>query len=211
MASGVNGGSRRARQAAETRRRVVEAAGTLFVQRGYAAATIEAIAAAADVSVETVYARFRNKRNLLAAYLDLSIAGDADPAPILDREPVRQIAGQTDQRRQVRMMTRLSRSILERSAPAHRVLRSAAESDRTVEKLLQVDDQNRRQVQRAFMELLRKNGRLRKGLTLEDATDAYGALANPDTYAFVTRRRGWTPDRFEQWLRETAERMLLPS
>ena len=69
---------RRARQAAATRARIIEAAGRLFAERGYGATTIDAVATEADVAVETVYARFKNKRNLLEAYLDTSIVGDAE-------------------------------------------------------------------------------------------------------------------------------------
>jgi hypothetical protein len=54
-------------RAAETRLRIIEAAGKLFVERGYAATTIDAVAAEADVAVETVYPRFKNERNLLEA------------------------------------------------------------------------------------------------------------------------------------------------
>src|SRR3954447_17586420 len=67
---------RRSRRAEATRLRIIEAAAKLFDQRGYGGTTIEAVASEADVAVETVYARFKNKRNLLAAYLDTTIVGD---------------------------------------------------------------------------------------------------------------------------------------
>src|SRR3954447_26648782 len=79
---------RRTRRAAATRARIVEAADRLFAERGYPATTIDPVAAEADVAVETVYARFKNKRNLLGAYLDVSIVGDAEPVPLLDRPEV---------------------------------------------------------------------------------------------------------------------------
>lgn len=79
---------RRARQAAATRQRIIDAAGRLFAEHGYTATTISAIAQEADVAVETVYARFKNKQNLLEAFLDQSIVGDAEPVPFLDRPAV---------------------------------------------------------------------------------------------------------------------------
>ncbi len=42
------------------------------------------------------------------------------------------------------------------------------------------------------------------------AADTYAALANPDTYAFLTGDRGWTPEMFEEWLYDSLTRLLLP-
>ena len=53
--------SNRRRQAAETRRRIIDAAYGLFIQRGYGKSTLSDIAARAGVAVETVYAAFGNK------------------------------------------------------------------------------------------------------------------------------------------------------
>src|SRR5512135_3431100 len=71
--------TRRAERAEATRRRVVEAASRLFVERGYRAATIESIADAADVSVETIYKRFGNKAGLLKAAREVAAAGAPEP------------------------------------------------------------------------------------------------------------------------------------
>src|SRR5512134_811825 len=126
---------RRARHAAATRARIVEAAGRLFAERGYAATTIDAVAAEADVAVETVYARFKNKRNLLAAYLDVSIVGDADRVPLLDRPEVQAVRAITDQREQLQALATIMRTVLERNAPAHRVLRTAIGVDPELDSL----------------------------------------------------------------------------
>ena len=50
-----------------TEQEVLDAAVQLFIQRGFHATTIESIAAAADVSVETVYKRFGSKAGILKA------------------------------------------------------------------------------------------------------------------------------------------------
>jgi AcrR family transcriptional regulator len=188
----------------------LSAAGRLFAEHGYAATTIESIADASDVAVETIYKRFGNKRNLLAAYIDVSVVGDDQPVPLLEREPVQAIAAETDQRRQVRLLAQLARTILEQAAPAQHALWGAAASDRTLEDLIATDDQRRRITHRAFIEMLLQNGPLRPGLSIDDATDTYSALSNPGTYAFLTQRRGWTPEQFEAWISDCFERLLLP-
>lgn len=202
---------RRARQAAATRARIVEAAGRLFAERGYAATTIDAVATEADVAVETVYARFKNKRNLLDAYLDVSIVGDAEPVPLLDRPEVQAVAAASDQREQLQLLARIMRGVLERNASVHAVLRTATAVDPDLDTFAAQDDKRREATHRAFVEMLASRGRLRDGLSTSDAIDTMSALANPETYAYLTRRRGWTPPRVERWLAENLTLLLLPS
>lgn len=202
---------RRSRRSARTRQAILEAAARLFAELGYIGTTMEAIANAADVSVETVYVRFGSKRNLLAAYLDGAVVGDDEPVPLLERDPVRAIAAETRQRRQIRMLAHLARTILESAAPAQHVLAGAAAADRTLEELIVLDDQRRRVTHRAFIDMLRRNGPLRPGLSPDLAVDTYSALSNPGTYAFLTKTRGWTPDQFETWIADSFERLLLPA
>jgi hypothetical protein len=58
-------GSLRAERAAVTRRRIAEAARGLFATRGYGATTLRQVAVAAGVAVQTVYAVFGSKANIL--------------------------------------------------------------------------------------------------------------------------------------------------
>ena len=201
---------RRARRAAETRTRIVEAAAKLFVERGYGATTIEAVAAEADVAVETVYSRFKNKRALLQAYLDTTIVGDAEPVPLLERPEAKAIADATDQREQVRLVAGIARGILERNAPAHAVIRSAIAVSPELEVLAEEDEARRKATQRAFVEMLSKRGPLRDGMSVADAVETAAALGNPENYAYLTRRRGWTPVRFQRWFEESLTLLLLP-
>jgi AcrR family transcriptional regulator len=201
---------RRARQAAATRARIVEAADRLFVERGYPSTTIDAVAAEADVAVETVYARFKNKRNLLDAYLDVSITGDVEPVPLLDRPEVQAVGAAADQREQVELLAPIMRGVLERNAPVHAVLRTAMAVDPELEALAAEDDERRKATHRAFVEMLKSRGPLRTGLSIGEAVDTMSVLANPDTYAHLTRRRGWTPKRVERWLAASLALLLLP-
>src|SRR3954463_6887439 len=124
-----SGRSRRSERAEQTRRRIVEAATALFDARGYAATTMEAIAERADVAVETVYSRFRTKANLLGAILEPAIVGVTDGRDLFDLPEIAEVRQSTEQRTQIRMLAHFSRGILQRSAVAHRILRSAAATD----------------------------------------------------------------------------------
>jgi AcrR family transcriptional regulator len=201
---------RRARRAAETRLRIIDAAGKLFAQHGYSGTTIEAVAAQADVAVETVYARFKNKRNLLAAYLDVAIVGDADAVPLLDRDEVQQIRQTSDQRDQLRRLAHLGRTIHERTVTAHAVLRSAAAVDPEAAAIADEDERRRRSTIRAFIDIVSDTGPLRHGLSAEEAADTYSVLASPEAYFRLTTTRGWTPAHYERWLAANLTLLLLP-
>jgi AcrR family transcriptional regulator len=201
--------SRRSERAEQTRRRIVEAATALFDARGFAATTMEAIAERADVAVETVYSRFRTKANLLDAILEPAIVGVTDGRDLFDLPAIAQIQQCPDQRTQLRMLVHFSRGILERTAVAHRILRSAAASDPAAADLQRADAKRRGDGQRHYIDMLSSNGPLREGLTPEDAAATYSALSNPDTYALLVGGQQWTADKFEQWLCESLTLLLL--
>src|SRR4051812_42289933 len=75
----------REEQARRTRRRIVVAARDAFLHRGYPGTTLRGVAAAAQVSLASVEQSFGTKSRLLAHVLDVAIAGDDEPVPVLDR------------------------------------------------------------------------------------------------------------------------------
>lgn len=192
-----------------TRRAVLDAARALFEERGYVATTIEAIAARAAVSPETVYATYRNKRSLLATLVDVSIAGDDDPVPVLQRDWVRQMRDEPLRRRRLELLARHGRAILERRAPIDEVVRGAAAADPEIASLLDQGRAERLAGQRELLRILAGPDALRPGLTLEAAADILFAIGSPEVYRLLVAGRGWTPERFESWYADTIERLLL--
>ena len=63
----------RAKHKADRHRRILEAAAELFREAGYEGAKIEAIAAAAEVSVGTIYNYYRNKGDILVAIVSMEV------------------------------------------------------------------------------------------------------------------------------------------
>lgn len=202
--------TRRAERAEQTRRRILDAATALFTAKGYSSTTIESIAARADVAVETVYSRFRNKANILDAVLEPAIVGSDDGRNLFDLAEIADIRECRDQVAQIRLLAGFSRGILERTHTAHRILQTAAASDPNAAELQRRDAAGRCEAQRAYIDMLLANGPLRHGLTPDDAAATYSALANPTTYMFLIVERGWSADRFEQWLGDSLARLLLP-
>lgn len=201
--------SLRSEQVQLTRQRITDAAEALFLANGYASTTLQAVAAAAGVAVETIYARFGNKTNLLGAILENGIVGADRVGDILDQPEIRAVRASTDQCEQVRLLASFSRGILARTGSAHRILRSAAAVDQAASQMQERDTLRRIEGQRFYVKLLLANGPLREGLTETEAADVYSALASPDTYAFLVGNQGWTADRFESWLANALASSLL--
>ena len=201
----------RERQRLETRRRIRDAAMDLFLERGYPGTTIEAIASAAGVAPDTVYATFSTKRAGLKELMDVAIAGDDSDVPVAAREGARAVGRETDQRRQIATFAASTTSRLERSRPLDDIMRSAAAVDAEVAGVR--DDlqlRQRRAGTRALVSMLAKNGPLREGLGDEDAASVVWALASPEVYRMLRVDSGWTVEQYVRWLTATLTDALLP-
>lgn len=201
--------TRRADKALQTHRRIVDAATRLFLERGYVATTIDAIAEAADVAVETVYARFGSKTNVMVAVKE-AVVTEGGGIPLQERPELGTLAAETDQRQQLQIAAALSRGMLERISPVYAALRDAAAADGALQESLTTEISRRRDFQRTLVDLVGSRGPLREGLSLDQAADTYSALANPETFLLLTTHHGWTASQFQTWLADSLQRLLLP-
>jgi AcrR family transcriptional regulator len=196
-----SGSPSRSAKVVETRRRILDAAQELFLARGYGATTIESIAEQAHVSVPTVYVRFENKRFLLQALLDRTIAGDDEPVPMLERSWMKDALSQTDAAAVLRRIVHESRAIHERTVPLVIAVRAAAGTDADLQGLWDT----LRDQRSAVCEVIARSLRARTGdrtRTRRRATDVLYAALSPDVYQMLVVERGWTPREWEQWTTE---------
>src|SRR5438309_11992911 len=119
-------GRRREQRAHETRARIAGAALRLFLDRGYVATTVEAIAAEAGVAPATVYQAFGTKHAVLARALDATIVGDVAPVPLLERDWVQQARKYRSGKRRLAAAVERAAEIAARAAPLQAVMRDAA-------------------------------------------------------------------------------------
>jgi AcrR family transcriptional regulator len=197
---------RRREQAEQTRQRVLDAARSLFEERGYEGTSIAAIAERAAVSEETIYARFENKRTLLGELARRAVRGD-DPRPIPEQEGPRALAAATDQREQLRVFVGDISSRLERAAPLVTVVAGAARSHPELADLVARLHGDRLRNMGILIDALRRNGPLR--LSDDRAAETVWALASPELHQLLTRVRGWTSARYRDWLVDSLARLLL--
>jgi AcrR family transcriptional regulator len=201
------GGQARTRLA---RRAVIQAARALFLERGYAATTIEAISDSSDVPPATVYRLFSSKLGILKALLDVSIAGDEEAVLVQDRPHARVLFADPDPRSQLSGFAGITAGIMSRAEPVYRILVSAADSDPDAAALLAGQARQRDQGQQQIARSLARAGALRPGLRERDAADIIHALMSPEVYRLLVGDRGWHPDRYRQWLTDTLIGQLLP-
>ena len=194
-----------------TRAAVVDAARALFAERGFAATTIEAISDLSDTPQATVYRLFASKLGILKAVLDVSIAGDDEPASMLERPQVRALLADPDPRHQLAELAALLHDVMARTAPMHRLLVDAARSDPEAASLLAAIARQRGEGQNRVARSLARAGALRPGLRERDAADIIHALASPEVYGLLVLDRGWSGPRYEGWLTAILTDQLLQS
>jgi AcrR family transcriptional regulator len=198
-------------QARRTRRAILTAASELFLERGYAATTMDAVAERAGVATDTVYHVVRSKRRLLKEVLDVTIGGDDRDVPMLDRERPQQMRRETDQRRQLAMFARGIAEQLERVRPMDDILRSAAAVDAEAATLrADLQLRQRREAMTGLAGWVAANGPLRDGMPVDDAAATIWTLTSPEVHALLRDGWGWSAERYAGWLHDTLERTLLP-
>jgi AcrR family transcriptional regulator len=202
--------SLRKAQAGQTRLRILDSAQRLFAERGYAATTMDSIAADASVATDTVYASFGNKAGLLHRLLDVRVGGDDAPVPLLEREGPRAVRAERSQKRQVAGFAAGIAEILERVRPVDEIMRGAAAADPEVAALRARMQATRYRNVTRFVSWLAARGPLRGGVSDGDAAAMVWTLASPEVHGLLRGERGWSRDRYEAWLADTVTRTLLP-
>lgn len=196
---------RRQEQAGQTRLNILLAARGLFIQAGYNGATIEAIARAAGVAPETVYAIFGSKRALLAGVFALAVGGDQQSIPLLQRPGPQAVLGELDPTKRLRLFASDIVNILERVTPLFVVARAAAKSEPEIDALLRTILANRLSNITEFARSLP----LRPGLDVARAGETIWALSSPELFSLFTVDRGWTREQYEEWLGDGLARLLM--
>jgi len=196
----------------ETDARIAAAATTLFCAQGYVDTTMAAIAADAGVAVQTLYLRHGSKAAVLAAALDVAIAGDADPVQLVDRPDdffVRTME-EPDARRAVAIWAHGARSICDRTYRLYDVIRSAS-ADPDVAGVLDKSRSDRSTGHRMLGDALTTKQGYDLTVPARRAADLLYALGTEDAYLLFVVDRGWDVDEWECWVVGTiCAQILLP-
>jgi AcrR family transcriptional regulator len=201
--------SGRQERARQTRDQITGIAREMFLAGGYAATTVAAIAAAARVSVETIYKGFGGKPGLVRAIIEQGLAGEG-PIPaeqrsdhIRDTEP--------DPRRILSAWGAFSAELAPRVVPVLSLARDAAPGDPELAATLE-------QISAARLERMTVNarglllaGHLRPDITVDQAADIMWTYSSPELCELLIIRRGWPADRYGQFIAQALIAALLPA
>jgi AcrR family transcriptional regulator len=193
----------RQRQAGDTRRRIVEATRELLQSEGYAGMTIEAIAQRAEVSAQSVYAIFKSKTGILTELLDQSTFGpDYEDA-------VKRALSASDPETRLRLAAPIARQIHDAQSAAFDLLRGAGVVAPELAKLELQREHLRYERQERMIVSLRDARRLRPELDDATARDIFWMLTGRDVYRMLVRERGWSSQKYQDWLANSLVNSLL--
>ena len=199
---------RRKAQARETRREIMRAAHGLFVDRGYGNTTMRDIANAAGVAIETVYAVFGSKTNLLKSVWDFTISGDDHEIAFHERPEMLEMRAEKDPARRLEMYASLiAHNVAPRTAPFVIAMRGAAGSEPEAQAMLNEMDRQRLKGMTLAAAELRATAGL--AVTEDEARDILWATNPGELWYKLVEQRGWDRDRFAAWLATMWKRMLL--
>lgn len=190
----------RAERARHTRRRMIDSARELFVVQGYAATTMEQIAADAGVAVQTVYYTFKTKGQLLCEVVEVTAAGEDVPVPPAQRAWAQEMRTASAAQRVLALGIEHGTAIYERVAVLWPAVAAAAVADAYVDRYWRGVAANRRSGQRAMVARIAELGGLRPELDVERATDLVVVLVGHDVYRGLVQEAGWTVSAYKAWL-----------
>lgn len=191
----------REQQASETRTRILEAAKKMLAENGYARTTIDGIAREAVVSPQTVYATFRNKRNIFTELILHSVGSVAD-------ELFRQTVSAGPVRERLRMLTQTVIRCNTRLIVENGILRSAGILSPELARIQKECADRGRQIQRMYNAELLHGVKLREGLSLDKVLDVIWYLTQPEGYQTLVLESGWTQEEYADWLYRSVAALL---
>ena len=202
---------RRREQAAQTRRDIEAVANKLFRERGYVGTSMPAIATEAGVVVETIYRAFGSKAGLFKAVIESALAGGSEraEAPPAERPAIRAVIEETDPGRKLELYAATQPRVHRRSSPLYRVLVGAADSDPELRDVLDGLEARRLHGLGGLAAQLAESRALHSYLAVEDARDIIWILCSTAVHDLLVRERGWTSERYRDWLAGALKRELL--
>ena len=192
-----------------TRRRIVHTSAELFVERGYVATTIDAIAERAGVGRKTIFTSVGGKVALLKLALDWALSGDDEPVAIADRPEMRRMMETDDPHQLLDAWIEMNARIAQRVAALYQVLVVAADSDPEAADLLATADGQRIEGARAITGRIAALDGLREGLDVARAADIADVLIDPMPYRRLVGTRRWPFKSYVAELQRLASESIL--
>jgi AcrR family transcriptional regulator len=186
---------------------VVAAARDLFIAQGYARTTMADIASAAGVSVETIYAAFKNKATLLHKAWDITVGGDDQDIVFHERPEALAIRHEPDLAKRLMLHAAFSTRTAQRIAPFQLMVQAAAEADPAAGAMLAEMGRQRLAGMTVMAAEAAKTGEL--AVSEEECRDVLWSMTDGMLWHRLVNERGWTNERFANWLGHMWVRLLV--
>jgi AcrR family transcriptional regulator len=161
------------------------------------------IAQEAGVAVETVYANFRSKTELLLAAIDVGVVGDVEPVPLSQR-PEFAALGVGSFTDRVAAAARLLTGINERTWGLRRALSEAAVGEpQLAAKLGELESRRRENIRQGVEAVAGRP-------VDDDVLDGLWVVLGADAFQLLTIVGGRSVQDYERWLASTIRRLLSP-
>jgi AcrR family transcriptional regulator len=194
---------RRALQAEQTRRDILQAARRRFAAHGYAATSLKDVAADAGVSVQTLYDSIGSKADLVRRLNDL-VDIEANVAEIAAT-----VGTEHDPRVVARIPARVTRRIVERCDDILRAAFSGAEAEPDLAAVVDEGGRRHRAGAAGVAGRLAGLGALRPGLHVDAAATTIAALADYRMALVLVDDHHLTLDELEDWIADATARTVL--
>jgi AcrR family transcriptional regulator len=174
---------------------MVSAAAELFATTGFAGTTMESVARASGMSVQSVYFVFHTKANLLQSALDAA----ASPRP--------RVAEQDPDRALVLFVDHASHELAATAALALAAA-AAAPGDAAAREVHGRYEADRARAAASLVHQLRNRRPLAPGVTARKVSDVVFGLLSPQLYSLLVHDRGWSRQRYAAWSADAIGRAL---
>ena len=210
MTESVNGSwPRRTARARETRAAILRAATRLFVDQGYTATTMPAIAKAASVTRATVFNSVGGKAQVLKACYDIAVVGDDEHLPLFRRPEMEAMFAEPDAGRTLERYAQIIAGVGRRIGGLYEVFRLASGADPEARQLWEEIQRERLVGATHFVRMLAAKASLRSDLSAQEAADLVWVHIDNGLYVRLVTERGWSHERFERWFARTLRAQLL--
>jgi AcrR family transcriptional regulator len=194
---------RRAMQAEQTRRDILEAARRRFATQGYAATSLKDVAADAGVSVQTLYDSIGSKADLVRRLNDL-VDVEANVGEIAAT-----IGTEEDPRVIARIPARITRRLLERCSDILRAALTGAQAEPELASVVDEGGRRHRAGAAGVAGRLAGLGALRPGLTVDGAATTIALLADYRMALVLVDDHHLTLGEVEDWIADVTARTVL--
>lgn len=202
-------GNRRQQQALATREEIFRQAESMFLDNGYVATTIDAIAREAGVAVQTIYNSVGSKAAILNTILERIVTG-TDASVTVSEIMSARVAAATDLPAAVQVLADWMVEFNGRAGAVFAVLKQAAAVDPEIDRLDRMRSRRRLQNYRRAAAQFRERGAIPAGTSDAEMAASIWAIGHPEVYTALVVEAGWTVDAYRHWVSGALARLMIP-